>query len=205
MTSCSAIDVGVDLAQHFGDARRHDPAIHAAAAVDVVGGDADVDGALAAARVGCCGSLLPLQDPDERTDDLLPQRPRAPLRQRDLVAVARGRARSPRAAAPATPRSHIATLTSSLCSNDRLSMFVVPSTAHSPSTISTLACIIVSRYSKMRMPASSSCPHMRRLASAPSADRSPAPGRMTVTSTPRLRDVRPARAAALDRAGSTAC
>ena len=36
-------DVGVDVAQHLDDARRVDAAIHAAAAMDVVGGDADVD------------------------------------------------------------------------------------------------------------------------------------------------------------------
>ena len=44
-------------------------------------------------------------------------------------------------------------------------MLVVPSTDQSSSTTSTLACVMVFRYSKMRMPASSRCPHIRRLAS----------------------------------------
>ena len=34
-------DVGVDAAEHGGDALRPGPAVHAAAAVDVVGDDAD--------------------------------------------------------------------------------------------------------------------------------------------------------------------
>ena len=55
-------DVGVDLAQDFGDPLRRGAAIHAAAAVNVVGGDSEVDDAgLLWAR-----SLLPLQNPDER-------------------------------------------------------------------------------------------------------------------------------------------
>ena len=46
-----------------------------------------------------------------------------------------------------TAASRNATLTSSLCSNDRLSMLVVPMTAHAPSTISALTCVIAGRYS----------------------------------------------------------
>jgi hypothetical protein len=41
---------------------------------------------------------------------------------------------------------------------------VVPSTDHSSSTTSTFMCVIVSRYSKIRTPASSSRPHILRLA-----------------------------------------
>ena len=47
----------------------------------------------------------------------------------------------------ATPASHTQTLLSSLCENDRLSKFVVPTVDHRPSTIMILWCIIVRLYS----------------------------------------------------------
>ena len=50
------------------------------------------------------------------------------------------RDRLPRA--PSPPRSRMATLTSSLCSNDRLSKLVVPITAHSSSTSSAFTCVM---------------------------------------------------------------
>ena len=61
-------DVGVDVAQHLGDPRRDDAAVHAAAAVDVVGRDPQIDLPTAAADRSSRRSLLPLQDPDERPE-----------------------------------------------------------------------------------------------------------------------------------------
>ena len=45
-------DVGVDVAQHFGDACRRDAAVHTARAMDVVGGDAEIDVPAATAARG---------------------------------------------------------------------------------------------------------------------------------------------------------
>ena len=78
-------DVRVDLAQHLGDARRHDAPIHAAAAVDVVGRDADVDAR--APRFGllghCCRSRIQTNGPT-----IFSHSGRARQRvERDLVAV----------------------------------------------------------------------------------------------------------------------
>ena len=57
-------DVGVQFANHFGDARRHRPAVHAAAAMDVVGRDPDVDVALGAPGFAhCCRSRIQTNGP----------------------------------------------------------------------------------------------------------------------------------------------
>ena len=158
-------DVGVDLAQDFGDPHRRRPPIHAAAAVDVVGRDAEVDVA-AAAAARSRRSLLALQDPDERPDDLLPQRP-APASASSVISSLSRRvaARSLPASAPATAASRsrdvdfVVVLEGSVVDVGRAEH------RPEPSTIRTFACVIEPRYSWMRMPASSSCPHMRRLAS----------------------------------------
>ena len=150
--------VGVDVAQHLDDARRLDAAVHAAAAVDVVGGDPDVS-------AQADRSLLALQDPDERPDDLFPERPPLPRLERDLRGSPPGRVRSPATAAPRPPgrASRGCPRRCARTSGCRCWWCRAPPTGRRRSRI--LACIIAGWYSKMRTPAASSCPHIRRLAS----------------------------------------
>ena len=98
-------------------------------------------------NAGMPSLLLTFEDPADRSDQLLEQRPRVPAVERDLVAG--GEIGLEVAAQPRGARrcSRNATFTSSLCSNDRLSTLVVPITAHVPSTISALTCVIAGRYS----------------------------------------------------------
>ena len=84
ITSCSAT-TSASMSRSTSAMRGGDRApIHAAAAMDVVGRDPERRRAPAISP----RSLLSLQDPDERADDLFPERPPPPVVQRDLLAGA---------------------------------------------------------------------------------------------------------------------
>jgi hypothetical protein len=68
-------------------------------------------------------SLLPFENPGDRADELFPERPAPPGFQRDFAAVQQVCVDVFRQAG-VHPSSRNATLTSSLCSNDRLSRLV---------------------------------------------------------------------------------
>jgi len=76
-------------------------------------------------------------------------------------------------------------LASSFSRNERLSKFVEPTDASTPSTTSTLQWNIVGWYSAIRTPASSSAPQRAREARRTIAESISFPGVMICTSTPR--------------------
>ena len=124
-------DVGVDVAQDLDDARRRGAAIHAAAAVNVVGRDPDVDMTpgvtLGSVTAAAPGSTRTGRRPSPTAAAAASARSVISSLSREVALVVLHQPLR------ATAASRRATLTSSLCSNERLSMFVVPSTAHSPS------------------------------------------------------------------------
>ena len=108
--------------------------------------------------------LLPFENPRDGADEFFPHRPALPSRSSVTSRLCVTSFSKSDAIRAATVSSRTATLTSSLCSNDRLSTFVVPMTDQRSSTMSALTWVIPPPYSKIRTPALSSSPHMRRLA-----------------------------------------
>ena len=195
-------DVGVDVAQHLGDARRHRAAIHAAAAVDVVGRDAERRRA-----AGDFASVTAVAPGSRRT----------------------GRRSSPTAAAAASRSSVTSSLSREVAlvvleqprrdlriAHADVDLVVVLErpvvdvgrAEHRPQLVDDQHLRVrhrrrgTRRCGRRPRAARPTCAGWR---AAPSADRCCAPARSRSTVTPRRATSARARAAARGRAGSTAC